>query len=123
MAVPMSPTNQNVRRRTRSAARSLASSASRACRNASRFTSYGGAMFWARQVSNIWSKSIGLCLRKVGDERRLDPVNLHADVAFAQSSDLRHFAVAEAIQHQKRERPAGLVELRDPLIDPLEPRI
>jgi len=32
-------------------------------------------------------------------------------------------SVAEAIQHQQRERTVPLVELGDPLVDPVEPRI
>ena len=50
----------------------------------------------------------------------LDTVNLHADIAFAEAEDLRHVAVAEAIEHQQRERAVHFVELRDPLVDPVE---
>src|SRR5262245_3485743 len=123
MPVPKIHKNQSARRRVRSPRRTLACWVWRVCRSASWFTSYGGAEFWARQASNIWSKSIVLLLRKLGGKRRLDTVDLHADVALAEAEDLRHVAVAEAIQHQQRERAVPLVELRDPLIDPVEPRI
>src|SRR5262245_33035379 len=83
MPVPSIQTNQCARRWVRTASRILACSAWSACRSASRFTSYVGAVLWARQVSNIWSKSIELLLRKLGGQRRLDPVDLRADVAFA----------------------------------------
>src|SRR3954453_19116572 len=84
---------------------------------------YGGAASWLRQGSSIWSKSIVLLLCKLGDERRLDAVDLHADVAFAETEDLRHVGVAEAIENQQRERAIRLVERADPLVNPVESRI
>src|SRR3954464_9855069 len=92
MPVPIIQANQSARRCMRNSRRTLASSVSRACRSASRFTSYG---VWACQASTIWSKSIALLLRKPGGKRCLDPVDLHADVAFAEAENLRHLAVAE----------------------------
>src|SRR5678815_1778083 len=88
MPVPKIHRNQSPRRRVRSPRRTLASSVWSACRSASRFTSYGGAVFWARQVSSIWSKSIVFLFRKLGGQRRLDTVDLHADVAFAEAENL-----------------------------------
>src|SRR6187401_3540616 len=83
MPVPKIQQNQSVRRWKRCNRRTLASSASSACRSTSWFTSYGGAASWVRQVSSIWSKSIAFLLRKLGGKRRLDAVDLHSDVAFA----------------------------------------
>src|SRR5688500_227622 len=88
MPVPRIQTNQSPRRRVRSALRTRASSVWSACRSASQFTSYGGAVFWARQVSSIWSKSIVFLFRKLVGKRRFDTVDLHADIAFAEAENL-----------------------------------
>src|SRR5687768_17467977 len=85
MPVPKIQRNHSPRRRVRSSRRTLASSDWSACRSASRFTSYAGAVFWARHVASIWSKSIVFLFRKPGGERRLDTVDPHADLAFAEA--------------------------------------
>jgi hypothetical protein len=47
-------------------------------------------------------------------------VYLHTNIALGDAERLRHFAIAEAVEEQERERSVDVIEPRDLFIQPAE---